>query len=37
MENAARSWLSGDDVFRKLGSRRMRTETVTTAQRILLA
>lgn len=37
LENAARSWLSGDDIFRKLGSRRMRNETVTTARRILLA
>jgi hypothetical protein len=37
LENAARSWLSSDDIFRKLGSRRMRSETVTTARRILLA
>ena len=37
LENAARSWLSGDDIFRKLGSRRMRNEAVTTARRILLA
>ena len=37
LENAARSWLSSDDIFRKLGSRRMRIETVTTARRILLA
>jgi AcrR family transcriptional regulator len=37
LENAARSWLSNDEIFRKLGSRRIRTETVTTARRILSA
>lgn len=35
VENAARSWLSSDDIFRRLGSRRLRTETVAMARRIL--
>ena len=36
-ENAARSWLSGDEIVRKLGSRRLRAETVALARRILTA
>lgn len=37
IESAARSWLSNDDIFRKLGSRRLRAETEATARRILTA
>jgi len=37
IESAARSWLSNDDIFRKLGSRRLRAETEATARRILAA